>query len=209
MDDLDDDSDNKLIMCSPIICCMYVYTDIRPDFPVGTHGSPEHCSFPLSSNTLPSSSSSVAHGNHGNSCITSDDNDSRYDSEFYNNNYHEYEEGLSEPIVKGRLKASKDFWIHIGADSQTIDTVSNGYKLPFIHTPPPSVFKNNKSAFSHSEFVSEAVADLLSKGLVCKCSSVPDIINPLSVSVNSSGKCRLILDLRYVNQYLWKQKIKI
>ena len=34
------------------------------------------------------------------------------------------------------------------------------------------------------------------------------MINPLSVSVQSCGKKRLILDLRYVNQHIFKQRIK-
>ena len=37
---------------------------------------------------------------------------------------------------------------------------------------------------------------------------IPHVVNPLSVSTQCSGKLRLILDLRYVNQYLWKCKIK-
>ena len=38
--------------------------------------------------------------------------------------------------------------------------------------------------------------------------NTPKVINPLSVSVNSKGKKRLILDLRYVNDHLYKEKIK-
>lgn len=34
------------------------------------------------------------------------------------------------------------------------------------------------------------------------------VINPLSVSVQNSDKKRLILDLRYVNKHVLKQKIK-
>ena len=36
----------------------------------------------------------------------------------------------------------------------------------------------------------------------------PHVIIPLSVSTNSSGKKRLMLDLRYVNKRLCKQSIK-
>ena len=36
----------------------------------------------------------------------------------------------------------------------------------------------------------------------------PEVINPLSVYINSSGKKRLILDLRYVNGHVYKDKIK-
>ena len=37
---------------------------------------------------------------------------------------------------------------------------------------------------------------------------VSHVVNPLSVSIQSSGKKRLILDLRHVNQFIWKQKFK-
>ena len=60
---------------------------------------------------------------------------------------------------------------------------------------------------SYSSFVSEAILDLLNKDLVVECFRVPHIVNPLSVSVQSSGKLRLILDLRFVNQFLWKEKV--
>lgn len=34
------------------------------------------------------------------------------------------------------------------------------------------------------------------------------VVNPFSVSVNESGKKRLVLDLRHVNQFVKKQKVK-
>jgi len=37
---------------------------------------------------------------------------------------------------------------------------------------------------------------------------VPHVVNPLSVSIQSSGKERLIIDLRHVNQSIWKHKLK-
>ena len=43
---------------------------------------------------------------------------------------------------------------------------------------------------------------------VLEVSQLPHVISPLSVLVQSSGKKRLILDLRYANRYLEKQKIK-
>ena len=38
--------------------------------------------------------------------------------------------------------------------------------------------------------------------------SPPDIVNPLSVSVQANGKKRLILDLRHINLHIFKQKFK-
>jgi len=37
---------------------------------------------------------------------------------------------------------------------------------------------------------------------------IPDNVNPLSVSIQSSGKKRLIIDLRHVNKFIYKQKFK-
>ena len=56
--------------------------------------------------------------------------------------------------------------------------------------------------------VSEAVQNLLDRALIMQCEKPPFIVNPLTVSVQSSGKKRLILDLRVVNKHLWKQSVK-
>ena len=69
--------------------------------------------------------------------------------------------------------------------------------------PPPKVSPNNHSAVTHSHFVSEAISDLRTK-CVEILDHKPDIVNPLSVSIQSSGKKRLILDLRHVNLYVFK-----
>ena len=134
-------------------------------------------------------------------------NDERYDLQFFMNNYFDYEEGNAEPLIKGRLKASFSFWSAIGASEFVLDIIEHGYKLPLINTPARAILKNNKSALSHPNFVAEAINDLLDKDLVIECFEPPHVVNPLSVSIQSSGKMRLILDLRYVNQFLWKAKI--
>ena len=59
-------------------------------------------------------------------------------------------------------------------------------------------FKNNKSAVQNSKFVDEDILDLLKSGRV-KESFTPPLVNPLTVSENSCGKKRLILDL--ISQY--------
>jgi hypothetical protein len=130
-----------------------------------------------------------------------------YDWDFYEQNYSDYEQGSAEPIVKGRLKAAAKFLESINASSFVMDVINEGYKIPFIHTPQRGMFKNNQSALTNKEFVLSAINDLLDKGLIAECSDIPEVVNPLSVSVQSSGKKRLILDLRYVNQYLWKEKV--
>ena len=68
---------------------------------------------------------------------------------------------------------------------------------------------NNRSAFHHSDFVSSAFSDLVNLGLIVELFLPPTVINPLSVSVNSEGKARLILDLRHVNKHIPKAKFRI
>ena len=125
----------------------------------------------------------------------------------------EIESGKSVPStkcnVKGRLRAHVGFWEDIQAPAFIIDCIKEGYKIPFYVTPAGASFKNNHSALQHAEFVYEAILELVSTNRVVEVAkSHLKIINPLSVSVQSCGKKRLILDLRYVNQHVFKQKFK-
>ncbi|XP_014680270.1 PREDICTED: uncharacterized protein LOC106820250, partial [Priapulus caudatus] len=128
--------------------------------------------------------------------------------ERFTHNYFEYEQGQKDIIVKGRLKDNVLFWQDIGANSFVLDIIMNGYKIPFYSDPPAQFIKNNKSALKEHEFVSGAISDLLHRGLIAECKTTPRVVNPLSVSVQSNGKKRLILDLREVNIHLWKQSVR-
>ncbi len=66
----------------------------------------------------------------------------------------------------------------------------------------------NASARQHQSFVNEAITELLTQNCIEEIERCPSIVNPLSVSIQSSGKKRLILDLRHVNKYVYKQKFK-
>ncbi len=146
------------------------------------------------------------------SCVSNDIvNEFKFTEDFF-----EYEENAQSIEIKvaGRLKNHAKFWMDIQANSFVRDIIENGYVIPFYNTPPrtPPVnnvaFINNNSALSHSEFVSQAIDDLLKAGCIELCSEQPYIVNPLSVSVQRSGKRRLILDLSYVNKFVWKQSVK-
>ena len=69
-------------------------------------------------------------------------------------------------------------------------------------------FNNNKSAISNSNFVGQAVKDLIDTGCAYKVPCTPFIVNPLSVASNKSGKKRLILDLSVLNKFVKKEKFK-
>ena len=55
----------------------------------------------------------------------------------------------------------------------------------------------------------EAILYLLNTGHIIETFSPCTVINPLAVSINATGKKRLILDLRFVNQFVWKEKFKL
>ena len=57
-------------------------------------------------------------------------------------------------------------------------------------------------------FVSEAISDLLGTKCVEILDHQPDIVNPLSFSVQPPGKKRLILDLKHINLYAFKRKFR-
>lgn len=120
----------------------------------------------------------------------------------------EYEGNDPPPKLKGRLKAHLSYWESINANSFVIDNINNGYRIPFKETPSACFLSNNKSAIENAAFVEPAISELVQNHSVMEVPFVPHVVNPLSVSIQSSGKKRLILDLRHVNKCVWKQKIK-
>ena len=120
----------------------------------------------------------------------------------------EFESGENICIVKGSLKNRLQFWHKINANVSIIDVLKNGYKIPVITLPKAAKFPNNHSTLNHANFVTQAVKQLLNKGRIKEVKILPYVVNPLSVSGNGSQKLRLILDLRYVNKHVFKDKIK-
>ena len=101
------------------------------------------------------------------------------------------------------------FWKSIGANQFIIDTIENGYVVPFTEIPPPMNIKDNKSAIKNEHFVDQSISDLLESGCVQELPFHPWVVSPLSVAENKgSGKKRLILDLSDLNHYVEKRKVK-
>ena len=98
------------------------------------------------------------------------------------------------------------------ASNFILSTIHNGYKIPFLSTPPRFWYKNNRSSLDNCDFVTEAIQDLIQDEKITEVNSsdLSNInFNPLSVSIQPCGKVkRLILDLRLVNQHLYKFKFK-
>ena len=87
--------------------------------------------------------------------------------------------------------------------------ISEGHCLPFVELPEVKFFQNHKSALCNAEFVSAEISKLLKSGALVEVSPTDLLVcSPLCVAMNSSGKLRLIVDLRYINQYLRSCKFK-
>ena len=115
---------------------------------------------------------------------------------------------LLQVSVKGKLLNSIGHWKSLGAPEFILNIIRDGCKISFISTPSRHHYRNNASAIKEADFVGEAILELLRNNRIKELFSPPDIMNPLSVSVQSSGKKRLILDLRHVNLHVYKQKFK-
>ena len=134
------------------------------------------------------------------------DSDFQFDTEM--NSLTSFELETEANNVKGRLRSHLSFWQFIEASPFVLEIIEHGYSIPFVSKPPRKFNKNNRSALENSDFVSEAVSDLLNKGCIALVSECPEVVSPLSVAFNRSGKKRLILDLHEVNLHVWKSKVK-
>ena len=111
--------------------------------------------------------------------------------------------------VKGKLKPKINFWKNVlNAPKYILDIIQHGYFLPFLDLPEGSSSKNNQSALENYDFVSESLRALLEDGSAREVEFQPKVVSPQrSVATNNLGKKRLILDLRYVNAHLLKERI--
>ena len=69
-------------------------------------------------------------------------------------------------------------------------------------------FQNNQSALQNANFVTCTVKELLKRGRIKETKAPPYIVSLLTVAKNSHNKPRLILDLQYVNSFVFKDKRK-
>ena len=121
----------------------------------------------------------------------------------------EYKKGNNYPSIKGRLQKNLIFWQEtLSANLAILEIIHNGYKIPFFKTPKCASVHNNQLALKNKDFVEEPISKLLKYCCIIEAEKSPEIIIPHSASVYSSGKKRLILDLKYVNTHVYKDKIK-
>ena len=90
--------------------------------------------------------------------------------------------------MQGRLRSHFQFWLDELEPSPFVrEVVLYGYRIPFIQLPDPVCYRHTKSAFAHSDFVEEAIQELVSTWCVEQHSQCPVVCSPLSVVVNHKG----------------------
>ena len=123
------------------------------------------------------------------------------------NSNREFDE---DKFIQGKLKRNLKFWREVIKPSGFIlNMIQSGYKIPFHTTPDPYYFDNRSSALRRKSFVEFQIRELLKNGCISEVPDCPEFINPLHVSVQPSGKERLILDLSHLNNFIVKNSCKI
>ena len=111
--------------------------------------------------------------------------------------------------VQGRLRQNIQYWRDVlEAPKAVLRTIESGYVLPLMSEPTPLVQCNQQSALAEADFVNTSLSELLANRCVRPVDEVPFICSPVSVVESGSGKKRLVVNLRHLNKFLWKQKFK-
>ena len=108
------------------------------------------------------------------------------------------------PRVKGCLRQKVEFWEKvIKATVPVMNMNKQGYILPLVSVLADKQLSNQRSVLEHEQFVSETIAGLQEGGCIRLVAQSPRVCSSLLV-VGSSGKKRLVINLRYVKSYLQK-----
>ena len=109
----------------------------------------------------------------------------QYEKQKISENKMEFECGDSaNSNVKSRLKQNIKFWCEtLKANKAIVNVLKEGYKLPYT-VPKSAHFNNNKSAITHSDFVSEAIQDLLKTNRITEVNDMGQFLNPHSTCLS-------------------------
>ena len=121
----------------------------------------------------------------------------------------EYEEAEGAPaaspvVMRHRLRHHYDFWKTFCHSSTVLSWVRDGFPLKWTTEPPAQVIlSNHSSAHAHSDFVDEAVTELLATCTAHQVNEPPHCVLPLGVVPKpGTSKLRLVYDGQYINAAL-------
>ena len=91
--------------------------------------------------------------------------------------------------VKGSLTNHCQFWKNVlHASDYILNVIALEYIIPFVSEPTYVKLRNNLSSYKHSTFFERAISELLINNCINEVTCPPFVVDPLTVSVNSSGK---------------------
>ena len=122
-----------------------------------------------------------------------------------------------DTFVPGSIHNPKNFayWKDtLKANKWVLETLENGYALPFTTAPQQYEEPNNKSARDNIDFVRKEIRKLAIQGVVQVVKEKPHCVSPLTVAVKETSdgqiKKRLCWDgSRHINPILEEQKVKL
>lgn len=109
-------------------------------------------------------------------------------------------------LVAGSLARHYNAWCKLPAPGKPLAWFApeGGVRLPLRAQPP--VWRSARQKYltpPYRRFVEEELARLLAAAAISECDGIPPVLSPLSVVPKKTpGKFRLIVDMRYVNQYI-------
>ena len=103
----------------------------------------------------------------------------------------------------------RNFWKNsLKANEFIMDIIDNGYKIPFVETPPSSFSENNRSAIVNISFVKAELDRWERLGVIQRVTEKPYIVLPLSLV--HSNKPRLVIDAsRGLNPFVEDRAVKL
>ena len=122
----------------------------------------------------------------------------------------DFEKSSDSCVLKvGSLREHVDFWSNfIRASDFIINTIVEGYRIPFFDLSENFAIPNRSSPFRFKDFVFEAISELIERGCLKEVLNPSKFINTLHIVQQFGGKCKLILDLSYLNRFIWKQSVR-
>lgn len=126
----------------------------------------------------------------------------------YDCNLFEFEQNFVLLVFKGRFRFCLSYWYIIGVNSFVIDIIKFGYCILFISIFCQVCFFNNQLVFNNVFFVELVIVELVYIYVVVELFFILYVVNLFFVLIQFLGKKRFILDLCYVNYFVWKQKFR-
>jgi len=116
-------------------------------------------------------------------------------------------------IAMGSVSKSATFWRTFTKSSWVLAWIEKGFELQWIDgAQPPKIAKKSPSSLAQESFVTSMVDEMLAAGAISILpkGERPEVVSPLGVvPKGTEGKLRLIINMRYVNEYMVKKKFKL